>query len=28
VKEPAKRWQSVDELLEALSAVSTRADAA
>jgi serine/threonine-protein kinase len=28
VKEPSKRWQSVDELLQALSAVSTRADAA
>jgi serine/threonine-protein kinase len=28
VKEPAKRWQSVGELLETLSAVSTRADAA
>jgi serine/threonine-protein kinase len=28
VKEPAKRWQSVDALLEALSTVSTRADAA
>lgn len=27
-KEPTKRWQSVNELLEALSAVSTRADAA
>ncbi len=28
VKEPAKRWQSVDELLEVLTAASTRADAA
>ncbi|MGD8895806.1 MAG: protein kinase [Acidobacteriota bacterium] len=28
VKEPTKRWQSVDELLEVLSAVSTRADVA
>jgi hypothetical protein len=27
-KEPVKRWQSVDELLEVLSVVSTRADAA
>jgi serine/threonine-protein kinase len=27
-KDPARRWQSADELLEALSAVSTRAEAA
>ncbi len=27
-KDPAKRWQTADEILEALSAVSTKADAA
>jgi serine/threonine protein kinase len=27
-KDPAKRWQSADELLEALSSVSAKADAA
>ena len=27
-KDPAKRWQTTDELLEALSAVSTKAEAA
>ena len=27
-KEPAKRWQTTDELLEALSAISTKAEAA
>ena len=27
-KDPAKRWQTTDELLEALSAISTKAEAA
>jgi serine/threonine-protein kinase len=27
-KDPARRWQSADELLEALSSVSAKADAA
>ena len=27
-KDPARRWQTTDELLEALSAISTRSEAA
>ena len=27
-KDPAKRWQTTDEILEALSAISTRPEAA